>query len=114
MKLLEKIKKGLMGIGGFLLMIPTKVLAMPVDDAMIQTYLYGPPKEPPKPSLIEIIWNIARNLIFPVVLLMGIIIYFKKSKSSKKKKLLVTLGIIVLVALLYFFINKIVINLNLL
>lgn len=78
MKLLEKIKKGLIGIGGFLLMIPTKVLAMP-DDAMIHAYLYGPPKEPPKPSLIEIIWNIARNLIFPVVLLIGIIIYLKKN-----------------------------------
>ena len=106
MKLLEKIKKCLIGIGGFLLMIPTKVLAMPVDDAMMHVYLYGPGKEPPKPSLIEIIWNFARFFIIPLALLIGIIVYFKKSKSSKKKKILITIGTILLTIIIYFVINE--------
>lgn len=110
MKLLEKIKKGMMGIGGFLLMIPTKVLAMPVDDAMIHMPLYGPPKEPPKPSLIEIVWKVVTNLLFPIVLLIGIIIYFKKVKDSKKNRIILSIGIVLLIILLYFSISAIIVE----
>ena len=108
MKILDKIKKVLMGILSLLLTIPTKVFAESVDFSKIPV-LYGPGKEPPKPSLIEIIWNIARNLIFPVVLLIGIIIYLRKAKDSMKKRVILSIGIILLLIVLYFSISAIIV-----
>lgn len=107
-KVLDKIKKGLIGIGGFLLTIPTKVLAMRVDDTMMIVPLYGPAKEPPKPSVIEIISKIARDFMLPIVLLVGIIIYFKKGEDGRKKRILMSIGIILLITVLYFAINDII------
>ena len=109
MKLLEKIKKGLIGIGGFLFAIPTRVFAESVDLSLI-TVLYGPGKEPPKPSLIEIVWKVATNLLFPIVLLIGIIIYLKKAKDSRKNRIILSIGVVLLIILLYFSISAIIVE----
>ena len=101
MKIVERIKKGLTGIGAFLLTIPAKVFAIEIDPPAA---LYGVPS----PRVVDIIWTIAKFFIIPIALLIGLIIYFKKSKSSKKKKILVTIGIIAITAILYFVINKII------
>ena len=107
MKVVERIKKGLMGIGAFLLTIPTKVFA--VDDMDIIYSVYGiPDPEPVKNNFINSVWNVCRIFIIPIALLIGIIIYFKKSKSSKKKKIFVTIGIFVITAILYFVVNRII------
>lgn len=110
MKILDKIKKGLIGILAFVLTIPTKVFSAIAEEPFIRPVLYGPPKEPPKPSLIEIIWNIARNFIFPIVLLIGIIIYLKKSKSSKKRKIITVFVTISIVVILCLIVNYIINN----
>jgi hypothetical protein len=105
MKVVEKIKKGLIGIGLFLYTISTKVFAVIVTQEYLSAETeYGVRRV----SKAEIIWIIARNFIIPIVLLIGIIMYFKKSKSSIKKKILVTIGIIAITAILYFVINKII------
>ena len=107
MKIFRKVKNALISIGVAIISFPNKIFAIqqPQD-------LYGPPVATmygvAKPSPIISIWNIARVLIIPVALLIGIIVYFKKSKSSKKKKILVTMCIIVLVMILYFIIDKII------
>lgn len=102
MKLVERIKKGLIGLGAFFLTIPTKVFAV---DYMYITPVYGiPDPEPVK------IWNVCRIFIIPIALLIGIIIYLKKSKSSKKRKIITVLITIGIVAILYFVINYIINN----
>lgn len=107
MKVVERIKKGLIGLGAFLLTIPTKVFAVDLDMIQPEYGVYEP--EPIiRNNLINAIWNIGRMFIIPIALLIGIIIYLKKSKSSKKKKILVTIGIIAITAILYFVINKII------
>ena len=110
MKLVERIKKGLIGLGAFLLTIPTKVFAV---DYAAAAAMYGiPAPEPVKNNFINSVWNVCRIFIIPIALLIGIIIYLKKSKSSKKKKILVTIGIIAITAILYFVINKIIYELK--
>ncbi len=110
MKVIERLKKGLIGIGAFLLTVPTKVFAVDLD-MMIQP-AYGVVD----PGVIRIrhivvIWRIAKKFIIPIVLVIGLIIYFKKSKSSKKKKTVVTVITIVITALIYFILNKVIYNL---
>ena len=113
MKIVERIKKGLMGIGVFLLTIPTKVFA--INDSMRGIAIdpaYGIP-DPVKPvrnNIISNILNICRMFIIPIALLIGIIIYFKKSKSSKKRKIITVLITICIVAILYLVINYIINN----
>lgn len=107
MEILDKIKKGLIGIAGYLLTMPTKVFGASLDIPL----LYGPPSTPElygvvRPSPAEKIWNFARFFIIPLALLIGIIVYFKKSKSSKKKKILITIGTILLTIIIYFVINE--------
>lgn len=87
MKIVERIKKGLMGLGAFLITISTKVFA--VDKAFGRTaVLYGMPEPFPEPksSVAKNILNIYRIAIIPIALIIGITIYLKKSKSSKKEK----------------------------
>ena len=103
MKIVERIKKGLTGIGTFLLTIPAKVFAMEIIESP-PVALYGVPS----PRVVDIIWTIAKFFIIPIALLIGLIIYFKKSTSSTKKKVLITIGIITITAILYFVINKII------
>ena len=108
MKLVERIKKGLIGLGAFLLTIPTKVFAV---DYMDITTMYGiPDPEPVKNNFINSVWNVCRIFIIPIALLIGIIIYLKKSKSSKKRKIITVLITIGIVAILYFVINYIINN----
>lgn len=108
MKLVERIKKGLIGLGAFLLTIPTKVFAV---DYMAITPMYGiPDPEPVKNNFINSVWNVCRIFIIPIALLTGIIIYLKKSKSSKKRKIITVLITIGIVAILYFVINYIINN----
>lgn len=108
MKVVERIKKGLMGIGVFLLTIPTKVFAVGYMDVQPMYGIREP--EPVRNNLINSIWNICRMFIIPIALLIGIIIYLKKSKSSKKRKIITVLITIGIVAILYFVINYIINN----
>lgn len=104
MKLVEKIKKGLIGMGIFILTIPTKVFAkVVVPNPGIQTD-YGVRT----PNPIFMIWDIARIFLIPITLLIGLIIYFKKSKSNTKKRVLVIIGIIVITVIVYFVVNNII------
>ena len=104
MKIVERIKKGLTGIGTFLLTIPAKVFAIGISDELQPVPMYGVPSS----RVVDIIWTIAKFFIIPIALLIGLIIYFKKSTSSTKKKVLITIGIITITAILYFVINKII------
>ncbi len=97
MKMFEKLKKGLIGIGIFLLSIPTKVFAA-IDNRHDIQPLYGVTE----PDPLEEIWNIGKIFIIPVALLIGLIIYLKKSKGSKKKKILVTIEIIFIIVIIFF------------
>ena len=114
MKIGERIKKGLIGMGTFLLTIPTKVFAVGIDIDRTPI-LYGMPEPNPEPEslILKNILNICRIAVIPLALIIGIVIYLKKSKSSTKKEILVTLGIVALTALIYFIINKIIYELDL-
>lgn len=90
MKIVEKIKKGLIGLGAFLLTIPTKVFAADYHD---EPSVYGVPN--PDVPVSQIFRDIFRNIldicrivVIPLVLIIGIVIYLKKSKSSKKRKII--------------------------
>lgn len=108
MKLVERIKKGLIALGAFLLTIPTKVFAVDYMDSQPMYGIREP--EPEKNILNTSIWNVCRIFIIPVALLIGIIIYLKKSKSSKKRKIITVLITIGVVAILYLVINYIINN----
>ena len=105
MKKIERLKKGLTGIGTFLLTIPTKVFA--AQDVETMQDLYGPPPSANQGILTNIL-KIARVCIIPIAALIGLIVYFKKSKSSKKTKILVTIGIICIAVILFLVINDII------
>lgn len=111
MKLVERIKKGLIGIGTFLLTLPTRVFAIRYNEI---EPLYGirEPElvEPVRNNLINSIWNICRMFIVPIALLIGIIIYLKKSKSSRNIKIITVLITIGIVTLLCLVINYIINN----
>lgn len=110
MKIVERIKKGLIGLGAFLLLLPSKVFA--ISDSMMRiSPMYGIQEpEPVRNNLINSIWNICRMFIIPIALLIGIIIYLKKGKSSKKRKIITVLITIGIVAILYLVINYIINN----
>ena len=112
MKIIDRIKKGLIGIGTFLLTIPTKVFAL-YDSEIAELYGVAQPiAQPeygiPKTGPIIIIWKLARIFIIPIALFIGLIIYLKKSKSSYKTKIITVLVTICIVAILYVLINFIV------
>ena len=98
-KVLDKIKKGLIGIVDFLLTIPTKVFA--IDVINIQP-AYGVPPE--TRNSFDIIWDICKALIIPIAVFIGILIYLKKSKSSNKRKIIIVLRIIIIFSILNFII----------
>ncbi len=107
MKLLSKVKKGLIGIGLFLLTFPKKIFATSVQNIIEggKQYLYGPPTEALygvyDPSPTSIIWTIAKIFVIPVALVIGLIIYFKKSKSPTKKKVLIAILSIAIIVAVY-------------
>ena len=88
MKIVERIKKGLIGLGAFLLTIPTKVFAVGIDLDRTPT-LYGmlEPNPEPESLILKNILNICRIAVIPLALIIGIVIYLKKSKSSQKRKI---------------------------
>lgn len=112
MKVIEKIKKGLIGIGVFLLLLPSKVFS--ISDSMLRispTPMYGVQQpEPVRSNLVNNIWNICKMFVIPIALLIGIIVYLKKSKSNTKRKFIMILITLAIVAVLYFTINYIVDN----
>lgn len=111
MKVVEKIKKGLMGIGAFLLTIPTKVFAVGLDIDRTPI-LYGMPEPNPEPEslILKNILNICRIAVIPLALIIGIAIYLKKSKSSKKRKIITVIISIGIAGALYFIISYIINN----
>ena len=109
MKIAERIKKGLIGLGVFLLTIPTKAFA--IGSVFDRTpILYGMPEPNPKPIILKNILNICRIAVIPLALIIGIVIYLKKSRSSKKRKIITVLIIIGIVVSLFFVINYIINN----
>lgn len=108
MKIVERIEKGLIGIGAFLLTIPTKVFAIDYMDIQPMYGIQEP--EPVRSNLVNSIWNICRMFIIPIALLIGIIIYLKKSKSSKKRKIITVLITISIVVILCLLVNYIINN----
>lgn len=110
MKIVERIKKGLIGMGAFLLTIPTKVFAVGIDIDRTPI-LYGMPEPNPEPEslILKNILNICRIAVIPLAFIIGIVIYLKKSKSSKKRKI-TTVAISICVAIVLYFIISYVIN----
>ena len=108
--MVEKIKKGLMEIGVFLSLLPSKVFA--ISDSMMRiSPMYGIQEpEPVRSNLVNNIWNVCRMFVIPIALLIGIIIYLKKSQSDMKRKIITILITLSIVAGLYFIINYIVNN----
>lgn len=104
----KAIKRIFLMIGTFFTSIYTKVFAFDPIQPM-----YGIPAEPdlygvPRPETIPLIWRIAKGLVIPIALIIGLIIYFKKSKSSKKKKIIMSIISIVIVILLCLLINSLI------
>ena len=101
-KIINRLKKIFIMIGTFCLSIYTKVFAIDAIQPM-----YGIPLDPelygvPRPNEIPMLWKIARGLIIPIALIIGVIIYFKKSSSSTLRKIitvLIALSIVVLACL---------------
>ena len=112
MKIVDKVKKGLIGIWGLVLNVPTKVFA--VIERPVGDILYGIPEPPqadygiPKPSAIELIWKFSKIFVIPIALLIGIIVYLKKSKSSSRKKAITVLSTIIIALILYILINYVI------
>ncbi len=105
MKTIERLKKGLIGMGAFFLTIPTKVFATQIEVGP----LYGIPD--PRPVKNSIILNLCKIFLIPIALLLiGIIIYLKKSKSSIKRKIIIVLVVICMIAISIFEINYIANN----
>lgn len=114
MKLLNKVKKGVTGIGLFLITLHNKVLAQSasdyenIDPSRILEYLQQPDygvRNPNQNSSIEL-GNVYKFLAVILVLLIGLIVYFKKSKSSIKKKVLIAILAIAIAILVYFLIKS--------
>ena len=107
MKLLKKIKYGIMMFGTALVMLPTKIFAATRSDAT----LYGPPEyyndvtnnavtntanrvketsssfEPDSMFVIRLL----TFFLVPLIFILGLIIFAKKSKSQKSTKVVVTI-----------------------
>lgn len=114
MKMIEKIKKVLMGLGMFLLSIPAKVFASGISpDTKFTPSLYGIFKEPdPKALMLENILNICKIVILPITLIVGILVYLFKSKSSKKRKAVTVIIWIICAIVIYFIIENIRYNIE--
>lgn len=109
MKIVERIKKGLIGFGAFLLTIPTKVFAVGIDFDRTPI-LYGMPEPEPESLILKNILNICRIAVIPLALIIGIVIYLKKSKSGKKRKIITVIISIAIALALYFIISYIINN----
>lgn len=101
-KIIKKIKKCLLGIGNFLLIIPGKVFAIDEGGSIP---LYGvPDKEEMRYLYLSIFLQALKIFLIPITLLIGgTILYLKKSKASKKRKIIVAL--LVLTIIIFLLIN---------
>ena len=100
MKLVEKVRKSLIGIGAlFINNVNKKIFAASISEPC----LYGPPNFFSKPVLI--ILDIFRIAVIPLTLIIGMAMYFKKSKSSKKTKILTAIISIFIAIALYLIIS---------
>ena len=97
MKMFEKVKKCIIGIGTSLLAIPARVFASSIVSLVNPQPDYGVVIGP-RQSAITMILKIVKFFIIPIAILVGLVTYLKKSKSSKTIKILVTIGIIVITA----------------
>lgn len=105
MKILNKIKKIIIGIGLFLYTLPSKMLAY--SYGMIDKLQpdYGVPHE--SPIYESTMWKVFQFILLPIILLIGLVIYIKKSKSSKKRKIAVVIIAVIALILIYIIGDKI-------
>ncbi len=106
MKVVNKIKRCLVGIGLFLIAIPNWVYGLSNFPPQVE---YGVPREPTRG---EQIWNIFKIFIIPFALLIGFIVYLKKSKSSAKRKMTTVLIVLAIIVIIYLIGNGIIENRN--
>lgn len=111
MKVLEKVKKGLISFGVWLMMLPSRIFATNI----YPDPLYGLSAKDLEMERIKQeslmkrdIINKCKMVLIPLVVLIGIIIYLKKSKASKKKKILVVCGIVGIAVIVYYLLTLIV------
>lgn len=104
MKVIDKIKKCIIGIGSFFVAIKSKVFAnsmikMKIDPIQpeLPSALYGIPRV----STAEKIVIIIQLFLIPIAMLIGLIIYLKRSKDNKITKILGIVGVIVLIVGIY-------------
>ena len=111
MKILKKIKYGLMMFGTTLTMLPTKIFAARSDAA-----LYGPPED--FNTTNNVVTNTVKNTVkesssfepdsmfwircltfflIPIIFLLGLLIYAKASKGKKSTKVVVTIFVSLLI-----------------
>ena len=93
MKILEKVKKGLISFGVGLMTLPAKVFGSSLEHVQ-DLYgppqkLYGPPQMSPATSIVMVIMSLLKTIFIPFFLIIGVIVYAKKSKDSQKKKIVV-------------------------
>lgn len=100
MKLIEKLKKAIIGIGTFLTTIPTRLFA---DISTIEQTLKN---EEEKIEQIYKMWFFFKKVFIPFSILIGIIVYWKKSKKSKKNKIIISLVIILIAIFVTYYIDK--------
>lgn len=95
MKILRKIKRIIVTIIVSIIGVSTKVFGVGPDP------LYGPPElqaqaqeTEQKLRILETLQGMAKYLIIPIVLIIGLVMYFNKKTSSKVKKVGLALVII--------------------
>ena len=98
MKVLKKIKYGLIMFGTTLMMLPNKIFAAR-EPEMVS--LYAAPKEEPTPefSYSELFLKILSFVIIPLVLLVGAIVFYKKSKMKNIAKILIIIAVAIIATL---------------
>ena len=104
-KIIEKVKRIMVLAILTIISFPKKIFANTAEEIVsnmkepMGEILYGVPRTY---EVISRIWKLAKTVIIPIVLIIGLIIYFKKSKSSKKKKIIILLVVIAITMLVYF------------
>lgn len=99
-KIMNKVKKIFFVIGTFFITIYSKSIAAISPDP-----IYG--VQPAEPLVIDkivmrVILEVARNIIIPVVFIIGTVVYFKKSASSTLRKIItiiISLAVVILICL---------------
>ena len=84
--MVRKIKKILLSISGFIILLSTKVAAS-VSTETIQP-AYGIPSETlnSKPEFIVRIIKFLGIILIPIIIIIGIVVYVKNRKNNKEKE----------------------------